>query len=106
MGGRGFGDTTLTLTTLAYGAKVSSPVTVGGRITGVDESLRIPVLSLAASGPLGELTGVGAGGQNAAWSATLPFRPAACTVRTIVVSTTSQLDGAVKQFAITGARVG
>lgn len=99
-------DTTLTLTTPAYGARIASPVTVGGRITGIDESLRIQVLGLGAANPLGTVNGVGAGGQNAPWSATVSFRQSTGTVRTIVVSATGQLDGAVKQFAITGVRVG
>ena len=99
-------DTTLTLTRPAYGAAISSPVTVGGRITGVDESLRVAVLALGGSNPLGEIRGMAAGGQNAPWSATVSFRRSGGTVRTIVVSTASHLDRGVDRFAITGVRVG
>jgi hypothetical protein len=54
----GSDDTTLTLTTPACGARVTSPVSVGGRITGVDESLRVQVRGSGESGVLGELTGI------------------------------------------------
>ena len=37
-------DSTLSITAPAYGASVSSPLTAGGRITGVDEALRVAVI--------------------------------------------------------------
>ena len=37
----GSGDTTFTLEQPGYGSAVSSPTTVGGRITGVDENIRV-----------------------------------------------------------------
>jgi hypothetical protein len=99
-------DTTLTLSTPAYGAAVRSPVTVGGRITGVDESLILQVRSLRASGPLGAMNGIPAGGQNAPWSVSVPFveQPAG-TVLTIVVATGGHASSGIERFAITGVRM-
>ena len=47
-------DTDLTLEAPSYGSGVSSPVTVGGRITGVDESLRVQVRQASSEAPIGE----------------------------------------------------
>jgi len=77
-------DSTLSLTTPVYGATVTSPMTVGGRITGVDENLRVTIWRLGG-GKVGESGGVPAGGQNTPWSAAV---------------------AGVKRFAITGVRVG
>jgi hypothetical protein len=46
----GSDDTTFTVETPAYGALVTSPVTVAGRITGVDENVRVAVRQLASEG--------------------------------------------------------
>jgi len=99
-------DTTLTLTTPAYGARITSPVTVGGRITGVDESLRIQVRGNDRDGLLGETAGIPAGGENRPWSATVSFRASAGTVRTLVVSTAAHAGTGIGRFAIIGAVVG
>src|SRR6266498_1095438 len=92
-------DATLSLTTPDYGATVSSPVTVGGRITGVDESLRVQVRALGAP-LLGQVGGIPAGGQDTPWSARVAFTAPAGTVLTIAVSTGGHLLG-VERFAIT-----
>jgi hypothetical protein len=44
-----------------YGAAVSSPLRVGGRITGVDEALRVAVID-GNGRTLGRVSGVPAGG--------------------------------------------
>ncbi len=95
-------DTTLTLTTPAYGARVTSPVTVGGRITGVDESLRVQVRTL--SGQVGLVGGVPAGGMRSPWSVEVPFAAPSGSVLTVAVSTGGHVR-AVERFAITGLRV-
>jgi hypothetical protein len=99
-------DTTLTLDIPAYGATIGSPVTVGGRITGVDESLRVQVRATGESGVLGEVVGIPAGGAKQPWSARVSFRGSAGTVRTLVVSTGGHAGPGVERFAITGVRVG
>lgn len=96
-------DTTLSLTSPAYGSTVGSPVTVGGRITGVDESLVVDVRS-QHDGLLASVPPVPAGGVRARWSVeALYSAPAAGTVMTISVATGGHV-GAVERFAVTGVR--
>ncbi len=94
-------DTTLTLTEPPYGTAVSSPVTVGGRITGVDESIRVQV---RAGGPLlGESCCLAAGGENTPWTTTVSYRGATGAAMTVVASTGGHVTD-VERFAITGVR--
>jgi hypothetical protein len=99
-------DSTLSLTTPRYGSTVTSPVTMGGRITGVDESLRLQVRSLGTSGVLGEVNGVPAGGEDAPWSGRVAFSASAGTVLTLVVSTGGHAGPGIERFAIMGVRAG
>ena len=96
-------DTTLTLSQPGYGTTVSSPVTVGGRITGVDESIRVQIRQSASEQPLGEAPGVPAGGENTPWSTTVTFRGATAPALTIIASTGGHYTD-VERFAITGVR--
>ncbi|TVT19725.1 hypothetical protein FNH05_34830 [Amycolatopsis rhizosphaerae] len=96
-------DTTLTVTRPGYGTTVVSPVTVGGAITGVDESLRVQVRE--PRGPAGERGGVPAGGQQAPWAVTVGFTAPPGSVLTIAVSTGGHVAD-VERFAITGVRAG
>lgn len=100
----GTDDTLLSLTTPRYGASVTSPLTVGGLITGVDESLHVTVLPPGSSIPLGEVGGIPAGGERTPWSATVRFSAPAGTVLTVAVSTGGHLK-TVERFAITAVRV-
>ena len=100
----GTADTDLTLTTPDYGASVSSPVVVGGRLTGVDEALHVQVRQLSSSTPLGESCCVAAGGQRTPWHTTVSFHGATDRVLTVSVSTGGHLQ-AVERFAVTGVRV-
>lgn len=97
----GTDDAELSLTTPAYASQVTSPVRVGGRITGVDESLRVTVLRADSDKPLGTHCCVPAGGQNTPWSSTVSFTGSG--VLTIVVSTGGHLQE-IERFAITGVR--
>jgi hypothetical protein len=96
-------DTTLSIERPAYGAKVSTHVTVGGRITGVDESIVVQVRQLAARQLIGSAPGVPAGGQNQPWSTRVTIRGATAPALTIVASTGGHVQG-VERFAITGVR--
>jgi hypothetical protein len=99
-------DTDLTLETPRYAATAGpSPLTVGGHITGVDESLRVQVRQLAATDPIGEACCLPAGGQDAAWETTVDYRPVADQPLLLVVSTGGHLQE-VERFAITGLRPG
>lgn len=101
----GTDDTTLTLDIPAYGGTATSPVRIGGKITGVDESLRAEVHQLSASGPVGSYCCRPAGGQASPWSFTVPFHAASGQLITIVVHTGGHV-AAVERFAVTGVRVG
>jgi hypothetical protein len=94
-------DTTLTLTSPAYGSVVGSPVTAGGRITGVDENLVVQVRS--QRGLLARSPGVPAGGNRTPWSVRVAYSAPAGTVLTISVSTGGHVAG-VERFAVTGVR--
>jgi hypothetical protein len=100
----GSDDTQLTLDTPRYGSAVTSPLRVGGRITGVDESLRVLVLGPASSTPLFASDALPAGGTRTPWSTTVRFSAPHGTVLTIAVSTGGHLK-AVEEFAITVIRV-
>ncbi len=101
----GTDDTTLTLDIPAYGSTATSPVRIGGKITGVDESLQAAVHKLGSSAPVGSYCCQPAGGQATSWSLTVPFRAASGQVITIVVHTGGHV-AAVERFAVTGVQVG
>ena len=96
-------DTDLTLEAPSYGSHVSSPLTVGGRITGVDESLRVQVRQPSSEAPIGEACCLPAGGQDTPWQTTVSFSGATDPALTIVVSTGGHIQG-VERFAITAVR--
>ncbi|WP_433159358.1 hypothetical protein [Kribbella sp. CA-247076] len=101
----GTADTLLTLERPRYGARVSSPITAGGRITGVDESIRVDVRQAGSERPLGTACCVPGGGERQPWSTRLSFRGAKAGSATIVASTGGHVQD-VERFAITGVRVG
>lgn len=100
----GSDDTTLSLEQPAYGSKVTSPMTIGGHVTGVDENIVVSLVrrvdSNAANNEHKTLARVPAGGDHAAWttgSVSFPDRG----VLIIVASTGGHLQ-AVERFAIQG----
>ncbi|TDD29688.1 hypothetical protein E1218_03560 [Kribbella turkmenica] len=101
----GTADSTLTLERPRYGARVSSPITAGGRITGVDESIQIDVRQAGSERPLGTACCVPGGGQRQPWSTRVSFRGADAGAVVIVASTGGHVQD-VERFAITGVRVG
>jgi hypothetical protein len=97
-------DSTLTLTRPGYGSTVTSPMTVGGRITGVDE--RVVVTLHTRTGDLqAAAPSVAAGGQRSRWSVPVAFRAARGTVLTVAAATGGHV-APVERFAVTGVRVG
>jgi hypothetical protein len=90
-------DTTFSITEPKYGSQVTSPMTVGGRITGSDENIAIAVRTV--DGDVDKIDPVPAGGDNAPWSVTVPFSEHG--VRTVVGSTGGQLT-AHERFAVIG----
>jgi len=101
----GTSDTTFTLDRPAYGSTVPSPVTAGGTITGVDESIRVTVHTLSAQGPVGTYCCRAAGGTRSPWSAKVAFRATPGEVITIAAATGGHV-AAVERFTVTGARIG
>jgi hypothetical protein len=100
----GSDDTTFSLEVPAYGAVVTSPVTVGGHITGVDENIRVTVRQLSSDVPLGQSAGIPAGGNDQPWTTSVPFSRPSDTTLTIVASTGGHLQQ-VERFTIQGVRV-
>jgi hypothetical protein len=97
----GSDDTTLSLEQPAYGSQVSSPMTVGGHITGVDENIVVSVLRLTSSGTdRATLAAVPAGGDHTPWTTgAVPFSQRG--VLTIVARAGGHLQ-LVERFAIQG----
>lgn len=98
-------DTTLTLTQPRYSAVVASPMTVGGRVTGVDENIRVQVRQPSSAAPLGESPGIPAGGDSSPWSTRVSFQGARDPALTVVASTGGHVTG-IERFAITAVRSG
>ncbi|GAA1643270.1 hypothetical protein GCM10009744_36840 [Kribbella alba] len=98
-------DTTLTLTQPRYGATAASPLTVGGQLSGVDESIRVEVRQPSSEQPIGTFCCQPAGGDRQPWSAQVKFQGATATALTVVASTAGQLHP-IDRFAITALRPG
>jgi len=97
-------DADLTVTVPTSGQTVTSPLTVSGTITGVDEAIAVALRSPASATVLGQISGIGAGGTQQPWTASVPFTAPSGTTVTIAVSTGGHLQ-AVERFAVTGAVV-
>jgi hypothetical protein len=99
----GTADTMLTLDRPKYGASVASPLTVSGRISGVEESIRIEVRQPSFAVPLGTYCCVTGGGDRQPWSVRVGFRGATDSALVIVASTGGHVQD-IERFAITGVR--
>lgn len=97
-------DTTLTLDRPGYGSTVASPMTVGGRITGVDEQVVVTLHALGGGVPA-EPAAVPAGGVRAPWSVPVRFSAGAGRTVTVAAATGGHV-AAVERFAVTGVRIG
>jgi hypothetical protein len=84
-----------------YGSTISSPMTVGGHITGVDENIKITVRQLSSEAGVGQKCCLPAGPVNPPdpWSTSVTFTGSG--VFTIVASTGGHLYQ-VERFAIQG----
>lgn len=97
-------DTTLVIDTPAYGSAAQWPLTVGGMITGVDESLHVRVLG--RDGPVADSCCAPAGGERTPWSVTVPRQGAPGPGALTVVVATGGHAVDVERFAITAVRAG
>ncbi len=94
-----------TLTAPRLGATVTAPVAVSGRITGVDENIRVRVFALSRDTPIGDRCCLPAGGQQTPWTTTVSFASTGSAVVVIVATTGGHLQE-IERFAFTAARVG
>ncbi|WP_327327877.1 hypothetical protein OG735_39090 [Streptomyces sp. NBC_01210] len=101
----GTDDTTFSLTMPAYGALVRSPMLIGGRITGVDESIRVQVRQPSSAAPLGTSCCTSAGGNGQPWKQSVTFSGARDPVLTVVASTGGHI-AEVERFTVTAVRTG
>ncbi|MGA4956565.1 hypothetical protein [Streptomyces lavendulocolor] len=101
----GTDDTTFTLTRPVYGSVARSPLTVGGRISGVDESIRVQVWQPSSRAPLGTSCCTPAGGSGQPWSASVSFKGAEDAVLTVVAATGGHI-AEVERFTVTAVRTG
>lgn len=83
--------------------EVTSPVRVGGMVSGVDENIRVQVRDPAMPRPIGESCCRPAGGENSPWSVPVRYRGASGAMLTIVAATGGHVAD-VERFAVTGAR--
>lgn len=98
-------DSVLSLTAPRYGSTVAGTFTVGGRITGVDESLVVEARALPSGDVLAAPAPLPAGGEDTPWRTRITVDAPAGTVVTVSVSTGGHLMG-VEAFAVTGVRIG
>ncbi|MFE2095193.1 hypothetical protein [Streptomyces sp. NPDC059460] len=101
----GTDDTTFSLTMPGYGSIVRSPLLTGGRITGVDERIRIQVRQPSSAAPLGTACCTPAGGNGRHWKESVPFSGADDPVLTVVASTGGHI-AEVERFTVTAVRTG
>ncbi len=94
-------DSSVVVDTPAYGSAVRWPLTVGGTISGVDESLHVRVLGLA--GAAGDSCCTPAGGENSRWTVEVPQQTGRTGDLTVVVATGGHVVD-VERFAITAVR--
>ena len=92
-----------TLTTPRYGATVASPIRVAGRITGVDENIRVRAYPGASASPIGERCCLPAGGFASPWSTTLAFSGTTSPLLVITASTGGHLQG-IDRLVFTAVR--
>ncbi|MET7617961.1 hypothetical protein [Streptomyces sp. NPDC005408] len=101
----GTDDATFSLTTPGYGSLVSSPLQTGGRITGVDEGIRVQVRQPSSAAPLGSSCCTSAGGNAQPWKVSVSFTGARDPVLTVVASTGGHI-AEVERFTVTAVRTG
>jgi hypothetical protein len=100
----GTDDTTFSLIRPAYGAAVTSPVTVGGLISGVDENISVQVRTSSSPSAVGTFCCFPAGNTNTPWDTPVSFAASSGAVLTIAAQTGGHVAG-MERFTVTGVRV-
>lgn len=93
----------LTVTTPAAGGVVSSPLRVSGRVTGVDESILLHLVSATGRDLASTSTPAGSA---LPWEASLTWTDRSWSTAGLVAKTTSAKDGSVTRVAIVTVRRG
>ena len=99
----GTDDTTFSLTAARIRRVGGSPLAVGGRITGVDESIRVQVRQLHGDAPLGEQCCLAAGGDDSPWSGQVTFSAPDDPILMVAASTGGHVRS-VERFTVNGVR--
>ncbi len=104
----GTDDTILSLSLPAYASTVRGPTAVGGRISGVDESIRVQVRATSGSN-VGQIVGESccqpAGGDNSTWTASVNLTDGQPGQGLVVIASTGGHLRSVERFAVTGVRL-
>ena len=100
----GTDDTNFSITQPAYGSTATSPMTVGGRITGVDENISVRVLQPSSSGPIGQACCVPAGDVNTPWTIGVSFSGATDPVLTVAAVTGGHI-ASFERFTVAAVRL-
>lgn len=98
-------DEWFTLESPTYGSTVGPVIEAGGRITGVDECIRLMVRQSTQQAVLGDFSCQMAGGDDAPWAAVVSATGAQPGVVTLVAVTGGHV-AEVEKFAVTGLVVG
>jgi hypothetical protein len=99
----GTDDTTLTLTSPPYGSRLQTPLSTGGTITGVDESITVEVFQAGSPTPVADSCCHAAGGTSSPWSVAIPG-PLPDHGILIIAAATGGHIAPVERFAVTGVR--
>lgn len=99
----GTDDTDFSITNPAYGATVTSPMPVGGRISGVDESITVHVQQLHANGLLGQVCCIAGGGTDSPWSGTTAFANPTDPILIVSAKTGGHVRN-VERFTVTAVK--
>ena len=100
----GTDDTTFTLTSPPYGSQPQTPLTVGGSITGVDESITVKAFVPGSGSLVADSCCHPAGGTNSPWTVQIPGPLHNRGILIIAASTGGHITQ-VERFAVTGVRL-
>ena len=99
----GTDDTTFTLTSPPYASVLRLPLSTGGTITGVDESITVKVLQPGSAAPVAVSCCHAAGGTGSPWSIVISG-PLPNHGNLIIAAATGGHVAQVERFAVTGVR--
>jgi hypothetical protein len=98
-------SSSISITRPSSGATVGAAITVAGRITGVDENIRVSVRQQGTA-PVGQFCCQAAGGDNSPWTVTVHLQASASAGVAAIVASTGGHVQAVERFAVIGVLVG